>query len=177
MSKLKNIQTVEGLKEKVGRAKSIAVTDHTGLSVNSVNELRDRIKEADAELVVAKNSLIKIALTQNKIDTADISKDLTGPSSIVLSYKDPVSPIKAIFDFAKKHVLELPKIKSAIIEGVYSDSEKVQVIKTLPTKEQLVSRALGGLQAPVRGFVTAMGGMRGKFVYAVKAIADKKASN
>jgi len=92
----------------------------------------------------------------------------------VLSFEDAISSIKTIFEFARK--LELPKIKSALIEGVYADSARVEEIKNIPSKEVLLSQVVGNLKSPLSGFVNVLGGVHKKFVYALGAVAKKKDS-
>ncbi len=172
MGKIKNKETVKSLKEKVSKAKSIVFADYRGISAGQANELRAKLKAENSEMIVAKNTLLQVALKEENIETKEIKKDLEGPTMAVFSFEDPVTPIKAIFEFAKK--LELPKIKSALIEGVYADSAKVQEIKEIPSKEVLLGRMVGGMKAPLSGFANVLGGVQRNFVYALNAIAKKK---
>jgi large subunit ribosomal protein L10 len=172
MPNAENKELVKILKEKISRAKSIVFTDYLGISAENANTLRRKIKENDGEVVIAKNTLIKVALKEENHDVSKVENDLKNSTAMVLSYKDAISPIKAIFDFAK--TIEFPKVKSAFIEGAYYGKEKVEEIKTIPSKEQLLSRVVGGLQSPITGFVGVLGGVQRKFVYAINAIAQKK---
>jgi large subunit ribosomal protein L10 len=173
MPNTKNKEQVKVLQEKLTKAKSLVFTDYLGIKANEVSTLRQKMKDNGAELMVAKNSLLKVALKEtNNPNTDKISKDLEQSTAVVFSYKDAIAPIKAIFDFAKN--LEFPKIKSAIIENTYFDTEQVQVIKTLPTKEILLTRLVVSLKSPISGFVTSLAGLNKKFVYAINAIAKKK---
>ena len=60
-SRIKNEETVASLKEKLSRSKAVVLTDQSGLSVSLAGELKKKLKSVDAESVVAKNTLIKIA--------------------------------------------------------------------------------------------------------------------
>lgn len=172
MPNKENTDIVKSLKDKVSRSKSVIFTDYLGLSAQAVNELRARMKEADAEVVVAKNTLIKVALKDEKMDISQVENDLEGPTAAIFSFTDPISPIKALYEFAKK--FELPRIKSAFIEGAYNTSSQVEIIKDLPSREQLLGQVVGGLKSPLSGFVGVLGGVQRKFVYALNAIAEKK---
>lgn len=169
--KEENKLTVQSLKEKVLKAKSITFTDYKGLDAQAVNQLRTKMKESDAEFVVAKNTLLKVA-TKDIKNADKIEKDLEGPTAAIFGYADAITPIKIIYDFAKK--LELPKVKSALIEGIYNTAEQVEVIKSLPSKEQLLAQIVGGLKSPLNGLVAVTSGVQRKFVYALSAIAQKK---
>ncbi len=173
MAQEKNKELVKNLREKVAKAKSITFADYRGLSAEAANDLRAKLKEQDSEIVIAKNTLLKVALKEEKVETKGVENDLQGPTMAIFSFKDPVLPIKAIFEFAKK--LELPKIKSALIEGEYADSSRVEAIRDIPSREQLLSKLVGSLKAPLSGLVGVAGGVQRKFVYAIDAIAKKKA--
>jgi large subunit ribosomal protein L10 len=168
----KNKQAVKELREKVAKAKAITFTDYVGLNANDLNTLRQKLKDTNAELTIAKNTLIKKALEEEKVDVSKISGDLEGPSAVVFAYSDAVAPIKALFDFIKK--VELPKVKSALFDGIYNDAKQVQLISTLPSREQLIAQVVGGLKAPLSGIVGTLNGVQRKFVYVLSAVADKK---
>lgn len=169
----KNKNTVKDIKKRLEKAKSITFVDYVGLSSEQANQLRRQVKDAGGEVMISKNTLMKVALkeTENK-NLSESEKDLEGPTMAVFAFSDPIAPIKALFEFAKN--FELPRIKSAIIEGVYSSTEKVEKIKDIPSKEVLLAKFIGGLNAPISGFVSVMGGVQRKFAYAINAIAKKK---
>jgi len=170
----KNKELVKTLKDKFSKAKSVVFTDYIGIKSQDANVLRQKIKESDAEMFVAKNTLIKVAMQENKSKSmSEAEKDLEGSTAVVFSFSDPIAPIKAIFEFTKK--LEFPKIKSAIIDGHYMSADRIAVIKNLPSKEQLLGQVVSGLKSPLSGFVGVIGGVQRKFVYAINAIAQKKA--
>jgi len=172
MPNAKNKQIVSDLTEKVKNAKSIVFADYRGLKADDINTLRSKIREANAEVVVAKNTLLKAALKENNVEVSLLEKDLKGPTTAIFSYNDAIAPIKVLVDFAKK--LELPKIKSAVIEGVYANSAKVEEVSTIPSKEILISRMLSSLKSPLSGLTTTLSGVQRKFVYAINAIKNNK---
>lgn len=174
MAKEKNIQIVNDLKESLKKAKSVIFVDYLGLSAQDVNEFRQKMKEEDAEVVVAKNTLIKKAVEEDNA-SKDLEKNLEGPTMAIFSYSDPISPIKTIFEFAKTH--ELPKTKSALVEGNYKNSIEVEELKDIPSKEELIGRFVGSLGSPISKFVYSLSGIQNKFVFAVNAIAKKKSEN
>ena len=172
MPNAKNKELVKTLKLKISKAKSIILADYIGISAAAANELRTKIKETKAEATVAKNTLLKVALKEEKVENKDLEKDLKGSTMAIFSYEDSIAPIKVIFDFAKK--FELPKIKSAIIDGIYTTAEQVEAISKLPNKEQLIAQVLGGLKTPLYGLNNVLNGTKRKFVYALSALAEKK---
>ena len=96
----KNTNIVKEIKENFEKSKSIIFVDYLGLSADNVNEFRQKMKECDASVVVAKNTLIKKAAEDEK-GIKELEKDLEGPTMAVFSFSDPISPIKAIYEFAK----------------------------------------------------------------------------
>lgn len=170
----KNRQEIASLREKISKAKSIIFTDYIGLNSNNVNSLRGTMKIADAEVAVTKNTLMKLALKEEKIETAELENYLKGPTAVIFSYGDAVKPIKALFDFIKK--VDLPKVKAAIFEGKYSNAAQVETISKLPAREQLIAQFIGGLKSPLRGIAGVLNGVQRKFVYVISAIADTKKS-
>jgi large subunit ribosomal protein L10 len=172
MPNTKNKQVVATLKEKVQKAKSIIFADYLGLKAEEMNDLRRQIREDNAELTIARNTLVKIALKEEGYDTSKVETDLEGPTATVFAYEDAISPIKKLFDFGK--TLELPKIKGAFVNRAYTDANQAETLSKLPSKEELLTRTVRGMKAPLSGFVNVLGGVQRNFVYAIKAIADKR---
>jgi len=169
----KNKQLVKIIKEKIEKAKSVTFADYKGISADQANTLRQMVKAAGGEVLVTKNTLMKVAIDETGEKSLDeAKKDLNGPTIAVFGYADPIAPIKALFDFAKN--IEFPKIKSAIIEGIYHSAEKVEVIKTIPSREELLTKIVCTMNSPLVGFVTVLSGVQKKFVYAVNSIAKMK---
>lgn len=172
MPSSKNIEIVNDLRQKIKKAKSIVFADYRGLKAEDINNLRSQIRDNNGETVVAKNTLLRTALKEENVNLENIEADLKGPTTAIFSYSDPVSPIKLVVEFAKK--LELPKIKSALVEGTYASADKVEEISNIPAKEVLIARMLGGLKAPLSGLTNTLSGVQRKFVYALNAIKENK---
>lgn len=171
MAKEKNKQIVQDLREKLSRAKSIVFTDYLGLTATEVSNLRAKLKENDAEMVVAKNTLVKVALKE-ELNSEEANEALEGPTATIISFSDPITPIKDILEYAQDR--ELPKVKSGYIEGIYNSANQVNALKDIPSKEILISKLVGSLKSPLSGIAGVLGGVQRKFVYAVDAIAKQK---
>ena len=169
----KNKQIVKNLKEKLQKAKSITFADYTGLSAGDANDLRSKIKESNGETLVAKNTLMKVAIeeSENK-ELQEAKNDLEGQIMTVFSYEDAIAPIKALFDFLEDK--DFLNIKGAVIEGVYNTKEKVQQIKDIPSKEELLSKLVGSLNSPISGLVSVTSGVQRKFVQVLHSLSEKK---
>lgn len=151
------IQKVKIISQKVEKASSLTFFEYTRLGANALNDLRNKAKEVEAEVLVAKNTLVKIALGDKRAQDGD----LQGQTGMVLAFADSLSPLKVLYDFSKK--FDSLKIKGAFVDGRYFESAKVLELGQLPTKLELVAGVLRGFTNPVS-----------KFVYALSAIADKK---
>jgi large subunit ribosomal protein L10 len=168
-----NKEIVAILKDKLSKAKSVVFTDYIGIKSKDANLLRQKMKENDAEMLVAKNTLLKVAISEQKnAGMTKAEKDLEGSTAAILSYSDPITPIKAFFEFTK--TLEFPKVKSAVIEDAYFTAEQVDAIKTIPSKEQLLTQIVVAMNSPLSGFANVLSGVQRKFVYVINAISKSK---
>jgi large subunit ribosomal protein L10 len=91
----------DDLRVRFEKSTIVILTDYKGLDVSSMNTLRRKLREADAEYQVVKNSLLVRASDGN--DVALIKDQFKGPSGITLSYEDPVAPAKVLIDFIKEN--------------------------------------------------------------------------
>jgi large subunit ribosomal protein L10 len=168
-----NKELVKILKDKLSKAKSVVFTDYLGITSAEANALRQKIKENDAELVVAKNTLLKVAISEQKnAGMTKAEKDLEGSTAALISYSDPITPIKAFFDFTKG--MKFPTVKSAVIDDTYFTADEVEVIRTIPTKEQLLTQIVVAFNSPLSGLANVLSGVQRKFVYAINAISKSK---
>jgi large subunit ribosomal protein L10 len=172
MTNQKNIDKVNNLKEKLQKAKSITFIDYQGLDVNKINDFRQKMTDEEAESVVEKNTLLKLAMEEEGIETNELEAHLKGPTAAIFSYNDPVAYFKPLYDFIEE--FELPKVKFALIDGAYTISEKVEQISKLPSKEELLAKIVGGMKSPITGIVNVLGGTKRNLVTVLSKIADSK---
>ena len=136
---------VQEIKENLDGAKAVVLVDYLGLTVEQATKLRKNLRAEEITYKVYKNTLIKRAIEGTEFES--LSKDLEGPTAIVVSKKDATAPARVIADFAKTaNKLEL---KSGVVEGTYYDAEGIKVISQIPSREVLLSRLLGSLQSPI----------------------------
>ena len=167
---------VENLKERLAGAKAIILVDYNGINVEQVNKLRNLFKEAKVDYLVQKNTLIKIAL--NELGINDLDVYLQGPTAVAISKDDEVTPAKVLVKFVKD-VMEdanFPKFKAGLISGKAMNQSELQKIAQLPSREELLARFIGSMQAPLNNFVNVSQGIIRKFIYAIDALAKQKAS-
>ena len=145
MPNTKNIDQVEQLTDKLSKAKAIYFTEYHGLNVEDITELRREFNKNDVEFKVAKNTLIKLAAENNKLDA--LSSYLSGSTAIALSYEDPTSPARVLKQFKKNH--DLPEIKGILFDGEILEGKEFKRIADLPTKNQLLVMLVGALSSPM----------------------------
>ncbi|RVU53974.1 50S ribosomal protein L10 [Anaerosphaera multitolerans] len=164
-------QLVEEIKEKIQSAQSIVLVNYRGLDVAEVTELRSQYREANVDYKVYKNTMMRRAFEELGYD--DISEFLKGPSAVAFSMEDAVAAAKITSKFAEEH--EELEIKSGIVDGKIITKEEIQDLAKLPAREVLIAQVLGGLNAPLQGFVNVLNGNIRGLAVVLQAIADKKA--
>jgi large subunit ribosomal protein L10 len=157
------------LKEKVGKAKSVVIADFTGTTVKDQVKLRSEIKKAGGEFVVAKNTLIDIALGKGKV-----SESLHGMNAAIFSYDDPISPIKVLFEFQKK--TEKMTIKQGYMDDQVLSIDDVVALSKLPSKQELLAKLMMILKSPGQGLVNTLTAGPRNLVYALNAVAQKQSA-
>mgnify|MGYP001213277883 CR=1 FL=1 len=137
------------------------ITGYKGLTVADVTELRTKLREKGAVYQIVKNNVFKIALNNQSV--AGLDEFLTGPNAILFA-NDLISSAKVIKDFLKdKTRAEKLKIKGGFHEGKVVDTQYIEDIANLPSREELLTRFVWGLKSPLQ-----------KMVVALKAIEEKK---
>ena len=170
MPSKQNVTELSRIQEKKDNAKSVVFTHYRGLGVNQMNELRQKIKDAGGELLVTKNTLLRIAFGDE-----NLSKDLTGPTAAIFAYQDEIAPIKVISEYAKDN--EKPTFTAGYMDEKALTGDQVVQLSKLPGKQELQAKLVGTLVAPMTGFLNVLQGNTRNLVYALKAIQEKKANN
>jgi large subunit ribosomal protein L10 len=166
----KKKQIAESLHEKFARAKVVVVTDYKGLDVAAMSTLRRKLKEADIEYKVVKNSLLVRAAQGT--DAAAITDSFKGPSAVALSYDDPVAPAKVLSEFADaNNKLEL---KVGVMNGRLLDLGALKALAVLPSREVLLAKVLSAMNGVPTGFVRTLNGVPQKFLNLLIALRDQK---
>ena len=144
MSKLEFKKAViTELKEKLEKSAIAVVTDHRGLTVSEITDLRKRLSKNDADYKIAKNTLIKRAIKDTSL--AELEKLLEGPSALLLGYGEPIECTKIFVEFLKE--VEKGSIKGGYFDGKVLSKEELKFFATLPSKEILLGQIAGLLVA------------------------------
>lgn len=139
---------VDEIKANVEGAASVVLVDYRGLTVEQDTKLRKQLREAGIVYKVYKNTLMKRAFEGT--DFAQLDPHLDGPSAIAISKTDATAPARILAKFGKD--AEALEIKAGIVEGTYYDAKGIQVISSIPSREELLSKFLGSIQSPIANF-------------------------
>lgn len=163
-------ELVEDLHRCFQKAAILILTDNKGLNVESVNELRRKLRDAGVEYRVVKNTLLWRAAEGT--DVAVVTDDFIGPTAIAIGYDDPVEPAKVLAEFAKAN--EKLEIKAGVMNGDRLAVDNIVALSKLPSREVLLSQFLSVLNGVPTSFVRVLNGVPQKLVYALNAIRDQK---
>lgn len=167
--------TVAALKEQLSSAKAAVFTTYKGLTVAQDMELRRALREAGVSYKVVKNTLTRIAA--NEIGLEGIGEHLEGTTAMAVSATDAVAPAKAICDFIKKNKLDdagVLSIKVGVVDGKVISADEVKALANLPSREVLIAKLLGSMQAPISNTVGVMQGIIRQAVYVLEAVRKQK---
>ncbi len=153
---------VEEIKAKIGASKSVVVVHYERLTVKEVTDLRNSFRNANCEYKVYKNTLVRKAF--DELGVNDFDNDLNGATAFVFC-PDETSGCSIIAKAVKDTPVLADKIvpKCAYVSGAYVDAEGVKKLAAIPSREVLLAKMLGCLQAPIANLA-----------FVLKAIADQK---
>ena len=171
LTRLQKEEVVKDLTEKIKASKSIVFADYSGVKTNDINELKSRLKKEGTNLRVIKKKLVDLSLKNAKIEV-DI-KSLPGQLAITISDNDEVAPARVLSKFAKEN--ENLKILGGVLGVKGMSAKEVSDLAKLPSKEEMLAKLVGTLNAPLTGLVNVLSGNTRGLVTVLKAIADSKA--
>lgn len=168
-NKEKKVAIVAEVKEKVDKAKAMVFTDYTGLTHKQLEDLKKELRKSDAEYVVAKNTLVKIALGDKALGQED---KFIKPTGTMFLYGDVVAPLKALAKMVKE--MEKPAIKFGLLDGKVMTDKEVIKLSTLPSREVLLAQLAGMLKSPISGLHRALNWNLQKLVMTLAAVEKQK---
>lgn len=164
-------ETVQSLTEGIRGAKAVVFANFQGLKVSESEELRRKCRAEKVSFLASKKTLLKKALAGLGFDVD--AESFSGGVAVVMGTEDEVAPAKLIHDFAKTH--EVAKTFGGIFEGKFIDAAKVKALASLPSKQELLAKLVGSINAPVSGFVNVLAGNLRGLVSVLNNIKAQKA--
>lgn len=172
MPKPQKVAKVQELSAKIKETKGVVIVNYRGLNVKEETELRKKLREAGAEYVVLKNTLLSLAAKDQGIEGLD--QYLAGPTAVAFGTNDPVAPAKIIRDFIKQS--KKMEIKGGLLGTEVINAAQVEALADLPSKEQLLAMLVRALQGPIAGLVNCLQGNIRNLVYVLEAVRNQKES-
>mgnify|MGYP005861364241 CR=1 FL=1 len=161
---------VENVKEKINRARSIVILENRGMTVAQATALRSKLREADVDLKVLKNTLVKIAA--DELGLTGLDAYLQGPTAWAFSMQDPVSAPKILTEYTRTN--DKIVVKGGILEKKVITAQGVKDLADLPPREVLLAQVLGAMQGPLVGMANVLQGPIRKLGYALEALRKSK---
>ena len=163
-------QVVEEIKDKLSKSKSVAFASYNGLTVKEDTEMRRDFKKNGAEYKVYKNKLLLLALNELGINGAE--EFLHGTTAVAFSYEDEVSGAKVLCETADK--TQKLTVKFGLLNGNFVEGKEIEALAKLPSKEVLIAKLLGTLNAPISALARVLNAPMQGLAIALNAIATKE---
>ena len=135
---------VADLRVRFSEAGSAFLVDYKGCSCADLTNLRKELRPAGADFAVVKNTLAKRAIADTEAE--GLSAKFVGPTAVVWSKTDPVTPAKLLTKFAK--VQENFNVKAGVVDGQVVSEQEIDTLAKLPSKEELIAQLLSLINAP-----------------------------
>ncbi len=164
---------IDSLKEGFLKSNAVFVSDYRGLTVSEISELRNRLRQYGARYSVVKNTLMRLAIegtpSQGLHDLVD------GPVAVTLIDGEPVSVAKVLQEFSK----EFPKLelKGGLLGETLLSVEDIERLSKLPSRDALLGKLVGLLNALPTRLVCVLNGLPQKLVMTLSAIQREKERN
>ncbi len=171
LNRTEKAAVIEEVSGQLADAQSIVVAEYRGIDVGSITVLRKTAREQGVYLRVLKNTLVRRSVADTPFE--GISEQLTGPLLYAIS-TDPVAAAKVLSNFAKTN--DKLVLKAGALPGSVLDAAGVKALATMPSREELLAKLLGTMQAPVAKFVRTLNEVPTKFVRGLAAVRDQKES-
>lgn len=139
---------IDEIKDKFERAESAVVVDYMGITVAQADAMRKKLREANVDYTVYKNTLVKRAIAGTEYEA--MSEVLEGPSAFAFSYDDATASARVLNESIKE--FKKMEFKGGFVEGKYYDKDAIVQVASIPSREVLISKFMGSIQSPIANF-------------------------
>lgn len=160
---------VAEISEQLASAQAVVVAEYRGVTVTDMTALRKKARESGVYLRVLKNTLVRRAVEGTPF--AGLADQMVGPLAYGMS-TDPVAAAKVLNDFAKANDKFI--VKAGAMPNVVMSAKDVAALATMPSREELLAKLMGTMQAPIAKFVQTLNEVPSKFVRTVAALRDER---
>jgi large subunit ribosomal protein L10 len=163
-------QVVGEIKSRIENGSLMLITEYRGMSMAQMTELRRLIQGDGGCMTVFKNTLSRFALKELSIEFPETM--LEGPTALINTTGDVAKISKAVTKFAKD--VEVFKIRGGILENKVIQESTIQELATLPSREELIAKVIGGIKSPLTSLVAVLSTPARGLVYALDAVKKQK---
>lgn len=174
MPNKQNVEAVAELKEKMGRAQIMLISEYKALTVADFGALRAALRKSDAELIVSKNTLTKIAA--NDLGITGLDEFLGGPVTLLLGYGDPVATAKALDTYLKAARTTAVTLRGGLLGTDRIGGNDLERVASTPGREQSIAKVLGSINSPASRIASTLQGVARNMAYILNQVAEGKAN-
>ncbi|MDR3608509.1 MAG: 50S ribosomal protein L10 [Oligoflexia bacterium] len=176
MNRAEKTELATELKDKFNKASVAIFADYKGLSATQADNLRRALRAEKTEVKVLKNNVARLLTREGAMgeDAKALMDAMVGPTLVAFAYGDPAAAAKVIHKFAQDN--EALKLKESLMGDKRIDASGVEELAKLPSKEVLVAKFLGTLNAPITNFVGVLAAVPRSMVTVLAAVEKKKAN-
>lgn len=160
---------VAEISAQVAQAQAVVVAEYRGMQVGDMTALRAKARKAGVYLRVLKNTLARRAVADTPF--AGLAPHMVGPLAFAIS-ADPVAAAKVLHEFARGN--DKLVIKAGAMANYVMSAKDVASLASMPSREELLAKLLGTMQAPIAKFVQTLNEVPTKFVRGLAAVRDQK---
>lgn len=166
----RKVEIVSDLSDKMSRMQLAIVADYRGFSVSELSALRAKLRESGADMVVAKNTLLRLAARNAGCEA--IEPLLEGPTAVTFAYDDVSKVAKVLLDATKAGPKPLV-VRGGLLGTSLIAADGLENVSKLPTRDQALAQVLGGISAPVSGVVGVINAAISNVAYVLQARIDQ----
>ncbi len=172
ISRSKKEQLVQGYGELIANSSALVFVDYRGTRVPQVQSLRGKLGDTAATYAVVKNTLLGIAMREAGIDVE--TELLTGTNGVIFLGEDIGKGVKVLKDWLKETKITTMVIKGAVLENSVLDVTGTESLADLPTKEQMLAKVLGTINAPASSLVRIISAPQSSLVRVINAHVESQ---
>lgn len=173
LSRERKEEIVAELEERLRGSEALLMADYRGLTVSQMQTVRNRLGELDCTLQVVKNRLVRLAMDRVGLKYEPDLFD--GPTAIGFCYEDVVGPAHALVEFARE--TKVLTVRGGLMGDRLLDRAQVEEIASLPPRDQLMSKMMSRLQAPLYGLAYVLSGQTRALLRVIMARAQQIENN
>jgi large subunit ribosomal protein L10 len=170
--KAEKAATVADITARLKASSTAVLADYRGMTVGQMRDLRSKLRDGGIDMVVVKNTLARRAASAAGYEP--LSAELVGPIAMLFAADDVSAPARILNDYIRTNRKMV--IKAGLLEGQVIKAEAVTELADLPSREVLLSRLLGAMQAPLGNLASVLQAPMTKFARTLDALRSQKES-